>query len=279
MDTHTPQPAPSPAPSTRSARLGGRIAIVTGAGQGIGAAIATRFAESGAKVVIAELNPTTGEAMAAKLREAGLEAVAVQTDVGDPDSIQRMVEAAIEQFGPPDVLVNNAGINVFHNPLEMPFSEWERCFRIDLNGVWHCCRAVLPHMLAGGRGSIVNIASVHAFQIIPHCFPYPVAKHGLLGLTRALAIEYAAKNIRVNAICPGYIETPISFDYWDTFPDPAAERQRAYDLHPPGRIGTPDEVAWPAVFLASDEAGFINGASLVVDGGRSVLYHGENEST
>jgi NAD(P)-dependent dehydrogenase (short-subunit alcohol dehydrogenase family)/glyoxylase-like metal-dependent hydrolase (beta-lactamase superfamily II) len=258
-------------------RLDGRVAIVTGAGRGIGAAIATRFAEEGAQVVIAELDPAAGEATAADLRQAGHTVVAVQTDVGDPASIQRMVEATVAHFGPPDVLVNNAGINVFHEPLEMPFSEWERCFRIDLNGVWHCCRAVLPHMLTLGRGSIVNIASVHAFQIIPHCFPYPVAKHGLLGLTRALAIEYAARNIRVNAICPGYIETPISFEYWNTFPDPAAEQQRAYQLHPPGRIGTPDEVAWPAVFLASDEAGFINGASLVVDGGRSVLYHGEQE--
>ena len=161
----------------------------------------------------------------------------------------------------------------------MPQSEWERCFRVDLTGVWYGCRAVLPHLLARGRGSIINIASVHGFQIIPHCFPYPVAKHGLLGLTRALAIEYAKHNIRVNAICPGYIETELSVIYWATFPDPAAERARAYALHPPGRIGTPDEVAWPAVFLASDEAGFINGESLVVDGGRSVLYHGEGAGT
>jgi len=100
-----------------------------------------------------------------------------------------------------------------------------------------------------------------------------VAKHGLIGLTRALAIEYAARGIRVNAICPGYIETELAVEYWNGFPDPEAERQRAYKIHPPGRIGTPDEVAWPAVFLASDEAGFINGASLTVDGGRSVQYH------
>jgi NAD(P)-dependent dehydrogenase (short-subunit alcohol dehydrogenase family) len=258
-------------------RLEGRVAIITGAGRGIGAAIAERFAEAGARVVVAELDPGRGEACAARLRQNGHKAVAIQTDVGDPASVEHMVEAAIAQFGLPDVLVNNAGINVFHDPLQMPAGEWERCFRVDLDGVWHCCRAVLPHLLAMGRGSIVNIASVHAVQIIPHCFPYPVAKHGLLGLTRALAIEYAARNIRVNAICPGYIETELSVEYWNTFLDPQAERQRAYRLHPPGRIGTPDEVAWPAVFLASDEAGFINGATLMVDGGRSILYHGEEE--
>ncbi len=260
-------------------RLEGRVAIVTGAGRGIGAAIATRMAEEGARVVVAELDSASGEATAARLRASGHAAHAVTTDVGDPASVERMVAATVAHFGPPEVLVNNAGVNVFHDPLHMPQSEWERCFRVDLTGVWYGCRAVLPHLLARGRGSIVNIASVHGFQIIPHCFPYPVAKHGLLGLTRALAIEYARHNIRVNAICPGYIETELSLVYWNTFPDPPAERQRAYDLHPPGRIGTPDEVAWPAVFLASDEAGFINGASLVIDGGRSVLYHGEGAGT
>ncbi len=263
--------------SRPSRRLEGRVAIVTGAGRGIGAAIAARCAEAGARVVVAELDPASGEARAVQLRQAGHEAMAVQTDVGDPASVERMVAAVVARFGPPEVLINNAGVNVFHDPLLMPFEEWERCFRVDLEGVWHCCRAVLPHLLAHGRGSIVNIASVHAQQIIPHCFPYPVAKHGLLGLTRALAIEYAARHIRVNAICPGYIETELSVEYWNTFLDPAAERQRAYRLHPPGRIGTPDEVAWPAVFLASDEAGFINGATLMVDGGRSVLYHGDEE--
>jgi NAD(P)-dependent dehydrogenase (short-subunit alcohol dehydrogenase family) len=114
---------------------------------------------------------------------------------------------------------------------------------------------------------------VHAFSIIPGCFPYPVAKHGLLGLTRALGIQYAAEGIRVNAIAPGYIETPIAVQYWATFPDPQAQRQRACDMHPPKRIGRPEEVAMTAVFLASDEAPFINATSIVIDGGRSVLYH------
>jgi NAD(P)-dependent dehydrogenase (short-subunit alcohol dehydrogenase family) len=178
-----------------------------------------------------------------------------------------------EAFGNIDILVNNAGINVFHEPLETTESEWRRCFSVDLDGVWHMCKASLPAMLAQGGGAIVNIASSHSSTIIPHSFPYPVAKHGLLGLTRALGIEYAARGVRVNAIAPGYIDTDIARAHWASFPDPAAERRRAEALHPPGRIGRPEEVAMTAVFLASDEAPFINAASIAIDGGRSVLYH------
>jgi len=254
-------------------RLKNRLAIITGAGQGIGAAIARRFAEEGARIAIAELDPETGEAMAAELRANGHATLAVQMDIADTASVERAFGVIVSQLGAPEILVNNAGVNTFYKPLEMPDSEWENCLAVDLKGAWNCSRAVLPHLLAHGHGSIVNIASIHSFQIIPHCFPYAVAKHGLIGLTRALAIEYAAQNIRVNALCPGYIETQKAVDYWNTFPDPQGERQRAYSLHPPKRIGTPDEVAWPAVFLASDEAGFINGACLMVDGGRSILYH------
>jgi NAD(P)-dependent dehydrogenase (short-subunit alcohol dehydrogenase family) len=157
--------------------------------------------------------------------------------------------------------------------LKLTNEEWRRCFAVDLDGVWYCTRTVLPYLLEKGKGSIVNIASVHSFQIIPHCFPYPVAKHGVIGLTRALAIEYAERNIRVNAICPSYIATQVNVDYFNTFPDPEVERKRVEDLHPLKKIGQPDEVAWAVVFLASDEAGFITGASLMVDGGLSVLYH------
>jgi NAD(P)-dependent dehydrogenase (short-subunit alcohol dehydrogenase family) len=132
---------------------------------------------------------------------------------------------------------------------------------------------VLPTMRQRQSGAIVNIASTHSFSIIPGSFPYPVAKHGLLGLTRALGIEYAAEGIRVNAIAPGYIETPIAAAHWASFADPEAERQRICSMHPPKRIGRPEEVAMTALFLASDEAPFINAACIVVDGGRSVLYH------
>jgi NAD(P)-dependent dehydrogenase (short-subunit alcohol dehydrogenase family) len=258
-------------------RLAGKVAIVTGAGQGIGAAIARCFVAEGARVVIAEVNKDTGaataRALAALAEEARGAAFAVPTDVTDPNAVQAMVESAIGRFGPPEILVNNAGINVFGDPLTSTEADWRRCLSVDLEGVWTCCRAVLPSMLAAGRGAIVNIASTHSFKIIPGCFPYPVAKHAVVGLTRALGIEYAARGIRVNAIAPGYIDTPIAQAYWAGFPDPAAERKRAEDIHPPRRIGRPEEIGWTAVFLASDEAPFLNAETIVVDGGRSALYH------
>ena len=254
-------------------RLAGKSAIVTGAGQGIGEAIAVAFADQGARVVLAECNRMTGEAVAARIRASGSEALFVETNVADRASVEAMARVAQDAFGPVDILVNNAGINVAKEPLVLSDDDWRRCFAVDLEGVWHCCRAVLPQMLAKNGGSIINITSVHGFTIIPHFFPYPVAKHALMGLTRSLGIEYAARGVRVNAIAPGYIQTSICEDWWASFPDPAAERQRAYDLHPPRRIGRPDEVAMTAVFLASDEAPFINAECIVIDGGRSVLYH------
>ena len=164
--------------------------------------------------------------------------------------------------------------NVFFRPHEMPRSQWARCMALDLKACWATAEAVLPAMRTAGRGSIVNIASSHSFKIIPHTFPYPVAKHGLVGLTRALGIEYAAEGIRVNAIAPGYIDTQIARDYWAGFDNPVAERAKAERLHPPQGIGTPEEVAMTAVFVASDEAPFINAETIVNDGGRSALYYG-----
>ena len=224
-------------------RLNGKTAVVTGAGQGIGAAIARCFAAERARVVVAELNPETGAAVAAELEAAGETRSSCRRTSPIRASVAAMHDATRAAFGTPDILVNNAGINVFRDPLAMSDQDWDRCMSVDLEGVWRCTRAVLPGMIEAGRGSIVNIASAHAFQIIPGCFPYPVAKHAVVGLTRALAIEYAARGIRVNAIAPGYIETPIATEYWNTFPDPELERKRAYDLHPPKRIGRPEEVA------------------------------------
>jgi NAD(P)-dependent dehydrogenase (short-subunit alcohol dehydrogenase family) len=256
-------------------RLAHKVALITGAGRGIGAAIAHAFAREGAALLLAELDIGAARRTVQEIERAAGSArvLAVETDVTLAASVQHAVSEAERAFGPLDVLVNNAGINVFCDPLTMTDADWRRCFAVDLDGVWNGCRAALPGMVERASGSIVNIASTHAFKIIPGCFPYPVAKHGVLGLTRALGIEYAARNVRVNAIAPGYIETQLTHDWWNAQPDPAAARRATLDLQPMKRIGRPEEVAMTAVFLASDEAPFINASCITVDGGRSVLYH------
>ena len=165
------------------------------------------------------------------------------------------------------------GLSLPTHPLALSEEDWKRCFAVDLEGAWNGARAVLPSMLAQGAGSIVNIASVHGHKIIPGCFPYPVAKHALIGMTRALGIEYAARGIRVNSISPGLIVTDMIERHFAAQPDPAAERARQAALLPCKRLGKPEEVAATALFLASDEAPFINATDILIDGGRSQLYH------
>ncbi len=253
-------------------RLAGKVALVTGSTLGIGAATARLFAREGARVV---LNSHVDDAAARRIAdELGPErALFVQADVSDEAAVQAMVERAASRFGAIDVLVNNAGRNFFNDPLTLTMDQWRRCMSVDLEGAWHCARAVLPGMLARGGGSIVNIASVHGHKIIPDCFPYPVAKHALIGLTRALGLQYAARGVRVNSISPGLILTEAIEASFAASADPAGERAHQTTLLPCKRIGEPDEVAFTALFLASDEARYINATDILVDGGRSQLYH------
>jgi NAD(P)-dependent dehydrogenase (short-subunit alcohol dehydrogenase family) len=265
--TARPDPRTTPLP-----RLAGKVAIVTGAAQGIGAATARLFVAHGARVTINVLEDNAqARALLAEIGEDN--AMLFQADITDTAAIERMVAATVARFGAPDVLINNAGINVFNDPLKLSDDEWTRCFEVDLKGAWNCAKAVLPHMLAGKGGSIVNIASVHGHKIIPNCFPYPVAKHGLIGLTRALGLQYAAQGVRVNSISPGLILTAIAEAGFAAAADPAAERRKQTEILPNKRIGEPDEVAYTALFLASDEARYINAADILIDGGRSQLYH------
>ena len=152
-------------------------------------------------------------------------ALFIKTNVANFETVNQMVDITLNEFGSPDILINNAGINVFGEPLNMPDSEWKKAFSVDLDGVWFGCKAVLPHMLKKNKGTIVNVASVHGIQIIPNCFPYPVAKHGVIGLTKALAVDYASKGIKINSISPGYIDTPIVERFFKTKPNPEAARK------------------------------------------------------
>ncbi|HEY8026888.1 MAG TPA: SDR family oxidoreductase [Burkholderiaceae bacterium] len=253
-------------------RLKDKVAIVTGSTLGIGKAIARLFAAEGACVVFN--SHKDDEAAAAMRAELGDErALFVAADVADAAAMQDLTTRAIARFGRVDILVNNAGMNVFADPLEMTAEQWQRCFAVDLDGAWNATRAALPHMLAQGVGSVVNIASVHGHRIIPGCFPYPVAKHALIGLTRSLGIEYAARGIRVNSISPGLILTEAIEAWFKSCPDPEAERACQAQLLPCRRIGRPEEVAYTALFLASDEARFINATDILIDGGRTQVYH------
>ncbi|MDC8786821.1 SDR family oxidoreductase [Roseateles koreensis] len=253
-------------------RLQDKVAIVTGSTLGIGRAVARLFLAEGAYVVI---NSHRDDAAAAALRdELGSErCLFVQADVADADAVNVLVTQTMARFGRVDVLINNAGMNVFADPLTMTPEQWQRCFAVDLEGAWNMARAVLPGMVARGSGSIVNIASVHGHKIIPGCFPYPVAKHALLGLTKSLGIEYAGRGVRVNSISPGFIMTESNEQWLSTFDDPAAEKLRQAELLPVKRLGEPVEVAYTALFLASDEARFITATDILIDGGRTQLYH------
>lgn len=253
-----------------SSRLQGKVALVTGSTQGIGKAIARLFVAEGAKVILNGLNADAhGEALIAELGEAN--AMFIAADIADEAAVRAMAARGAERFGPINVLINNAGMDVFAEPLEMTSAQWQRCFAVDLDGAMHCSRAVLPGMLENGGGSIVNVASVHGHRIIPNAFPYPVAKHALIGMTKALGIQYAARNVRVNSISPGLILSE-RVEQW-LASAPPEERQRQTELLPCKRIGEPVEVAYTALFLASDEARFINATDILIDGGRSQLYH------
>uniref|UniRef100_UPI003F49A479 SDR family oxidoreductase n=1 Tax=Ensifer adhaerens TaxID=106592 RepID=UPI003F49A479 len=254
-------------------RLEGKRVVVTGAAQGIGLAIAEAFLGEGAGLFLIDRDGGLLASEAERLRASGGKVGYATADITDADAIEQVVVAAAREIGQPNALVNNAGVNVFFEPLKLSDADWQRCFDINLKGAWNCSKAVLPGMIEAGGGVILNIASTHAFTIIPHTFPYPVAKHALLGMTKALGLEYAGQGVRVNALAPGYVRTQKAVEYWNSFPDPVAAEADTMKLHPGGRIATPEEIAKAALFMISDECPFMNATCLTVDGGMSVLHH------
>ncbi|GAB4287047.1 MAG: SDR family oxidoreductase [Coriobacteriia bacterium] len=246
------------------ADLTGKVALVTGAASGIGRESALAFARAGAKVVVADVMVEGGEETVAMIRDGGGDAIFVECDVSKEDDVKRLVTRTIEAYGRLDCAHNNAGIEGTPAPIvECTEENWDRTLGINLKGIWWCAKYEIPEMLKVGGGAIVNTASIAGLVAFPALPAYTASKHGVVGLTKSIALDYATQNIRCNAVCPGVIHTPMVDRLTNEDPEALKGLQA---LEPIGRLGKPSEIADAVVYLCSDEASFITGAALPVDG-------------
>jgi NAD(P)-dependent dehydrogenase (short-subunit alcohol dehydrogenase family) len=244
--------------------LDGQIAIVTGGARGIGQAVVEVFVTHGASVVFCDLDPDLGASVEQQL---GSRAKFVRADVSVESDIAAMVETCSATYGPASILVNNAGVNANFDATTMTGDEWDRFMGVDLKSAWLGAKYVLPHMREVGRGAIVNVASMHALATLEGFFPYAAAKSGLVGMTRSVALDWGPHGIRVNAVAPGYVRTRLVQDSIDRNPDPAAAEQSMVRGIALRRIGQPVEIANVIRFLVSDDASYITGTTIHIDGG------------
>jgi NAD(P)-dependent dehydrogenase (short-subunit alcohol dehydrogenase family) len=250
-------------PSPTAPDLAGKVAIITGASRGIGAAAARTFAMAGATVVLAARDKQALAAVAEDIVASGGQALAVPTDVGNPASVERLVAQTLDAYGRLDAAFNNAGDGHMPTPLaDVAVDDFDRAVRVNLRGVFLCMKYEIPAMLESGGGAIVNMSSTAGLNGVRGIAGYVAAKHGIIGLTKVAALDYAARNIRVNAVAPGPIRTDRISQLGDAAREPIV---RAVPL---GRIGRPEEVGALAAWLCSDQAGFITGATIPIDGGR-----------
>jgi NAD(P)-dependent dehydrogenase (short-subunit alcohol dehydrogenase family) len=254
------------------ASLDGRVAFVTGGARGIGRACVERLQRAGVAVVFCDLDVEVGGEVAESLEGGPAPVEFVACDVTSEEQIAAATALAIERFGSLDIVVANAGIDVPFDAATMTETEWDSFFAIDLKSVWLSAKHALPQMRSQRRGSIVNIASIHAFVTSQGKFPYAAAKSGVVGLSRSLALNEGEYGIRVNAVCPGYTRTRMVMSGVEAADDPAEAEREMLAIHPLGRIAEPMEIANVVAFLASDEASFITGAAILVDGGLSARF-------
>jgi NAD(P)-dependent dehydrogenase (short-subunit alcohol dehydrogenase family) len=253
--------------ATREGSLRGKTALVTGAGSGIGEAMARLFASEGARVAVVDLDLAEAQRVAGEIASAGGEALALAADVSRADDAQSMVAQTLARFVRLDVLCNNAGIGVAAVCHETSEDDWDRVMAVDLKGVFLGCKFGIPPMLERGGGVICNTSSAAGQVGVPNRAAYCAAKAGVLGLTKSIAIDYADKGIRCNALLPGTVDSPWIGKIIAQQPDPAAQRTLMAARQPVGRMGTPEEIARAALYLCSDASAFVTGTGLVIDGG------------
>lgn len=242
-----------------------KVALITGASAGIGRATALKFAENGYRTVICDVDEEHLEKVAEEIRNGGNECLSMRCDISVASEVQSMIEQTISRFGQLDAACNNAGIEGKSAlTADYTIEEWDRVLGVNLRGQWLCMKYEIPHMQERG-GSIINMASILGTVAFPQAPGYTAAKHGLIGLTKAAALDYAEQNIRVNAVCPGFIETPM-LDRAGITTDPDTKKA-VVSMHPLGRLGRSEEIANAVVWLASDESSFVTGHALLVDGG------------
>ena len=247
-------------------KLKDQVAIVTGGAKGIGWGIVKVLVQEGAKVAIADWDEVKGPETAEEMRKAGGDVIYVKTDVSQEEQVKHLVQATLDQFGRIDILVNDAGIGVYKSVLDATIEDWDRCLAVNLKGQFMCSKYVIPHMLAQGKGAIVNISSVHSFQTANGTAPYCASKGGITALTRNMAIDYGP-TIRINSIAPGWVLTPLIQSIFDSYDDPAEQQRQTEQRQVMKRIGVPEDIGYAVSFLVSDEASFITGTQLFVDGG------------